>query len=136
MAHGQCRSTSRYAISLLLDKEGQRKLIKAVYLLKRKEGLSREEFFRYWREVHGPLAKKHFPWYKNYVQNHIIAASGEEPAFDGIVEVWYGDMHDYQLGRQFYSSDAGKVIRDDEGRFMDVGKRMRFVVEEVPMMGI
>jgi uncharacterized protein (TIGR02118 family) len=34
------------------------RLVKRISFLKRKPGMNREEFFRYWQDVHGPLALK------------------------------------------------------------------------------
>ena len=37
-------------------------MIKVIVLVKRKEGISREEFYKYWKEVHGPFVAKHIPY--------------------------------------------------------------------------
>ncbi|MFC1926664.1 EthD domain-containing protein [Chloroflexota bacterium] len=105
-------------------------MIKLVAFLKRKPGMSREEFFKYWKENHGPLAVKCFPTFKRYVQNHIIAQPGEEPEYDGIMELWFEDIAGYEAVIDFYQSDAGKVIRDDEERFQNLNIRPDFFVEE------
>jgi len=36
-------------------------MVKTIALIKRKPGLSREEFIRHYEEVHAPLALKHVP---------------------------------------------------------------------------
>jgi hypothetical protein len=33
-------------------------MVKLVYCIRRKQGLSREEFRRYWAEVHGPIGAR------------------------------------------------------------------------------
>ena len=106
-------------------------MIKMVSLIRRKPGLSREEFVKHYEEVHAPLALKCFPTFKRYVRNHIIIpAGGEEPEFDCITELWYDDMQGHQAVIDFYQSEAGQPIRDDEVAFMDNSKTMSFFVEE------
>ena len=46
-------------------------MVKYIALIKRKKGLSREEFVRYWKEVHAPLACKLVPGLRKYVQNYV-----------------------------------------------------------------
>jgi len=105
-------------------------MIKAVSLIKRKQGLSREEFIRHYEEVHVPLALQHFP-FQRYVRNYIIIPPGsEEPDFDCITEVWFGSMEDCQAAAEFSASAAYKVISDDEEKFMDRDKIVAFLVEE------
>jgi uncharacterized protein (TIGR02118 family) len=48
-------------------------MIKVMVMVKRKPGISREEFYKYWKEVHGPLMARHIPGLRKYVQNHYIA---------------------------------------------------------------
>ena len=108
-------------------------MIKLVALLKRKDGLTLEEFSRYWLEKHAPLALKTLPGIKKYVQNHIVDLSSEEPPFDGVAEIWFEDIESYNLYYNTWISEGGKVIREDEARFQDRDKRVRIVVEEKPI---
>jgi hypothetical protein len=48
-------------------------MIKVITLLKRKPGLSLDEFYRYWREQHAQLALKDHPEVLKYVQNHGVS---------------------------------------------------------------
>lgn len=111
-------------------------MIKSIALIKRKPGISREEFFRHYEEVHAPLASKYLP-FKRYVRNYIITqaayghrAAAEEPEFDCIAEFWFDNEEDRQAVEDFLGSEAGQVIRDDEEKFMDRSKIVGFVVEE------
>lgn len=105
-------------------------MIKAMSLVKRKPGLTQEEFSRHYEEVHVPLALKHFP-FKRYVRNYVIKPpDAEEPEFDCITEVWFGTTEDCQAAAKFSVSEAYKVIAEDEERFMDRSKIVAYLVEE------
>jgi uncharacterized protein (TIGR02118 family) len=105
-------------------------MIKGMSLVKRKPGLTLEEFARHYEEAHVPLALKHFP-FKKYVRNYISKSDeAEEPWFDCITEVWFETMEDCQAAAEFTVSEAYKVIADDEERFMDRSKIVAFIVDE------
>ncbi len=106
-------------------------MVKEMLLIKRREGLSREEFSRQYEEVHAPLILKHCPTIKRYVRNYIATTLGaEEPDFDCITEVWYEDIEGFRALGKFYNSEAGKVIRDSEEGFMDRSKLVVLLVDE------
>ena len=105
-------------------------MVKVIMLFNRKQGLSLEEFSRYWSDVHGPLAAKLLPGLKKYVQNHPVNLPGGRPPFDGVAELWFDDQKSWQIAGDFYSGDKGKVIRDDEAKFIDDSSRLYFIAEE------
>ena len=106
-------------------------MVKVMALVRRKPGLSPEEFLNHYEEVHAPLALKHFPTFKRYVRNHVITPpDAEEPEFNCITEIWFADMEGFNAMGHFWASDAGKVIRDDEDRFIDGRKSLLFLVDE------
>ena len=105
-------------------------MVKLVVLVKKKEGMSSEEFHRYWKENHGPLALKTVPELKKYVQNHTVKMGKSEPPYDGMAEIWFENMDAYRAYLSFYMGDSGKVIRDDEDRFLDKNKMVVFTAEE------
>ncbi len=109
-------------------------MIKSMTLIKRKPGLSREEFIKHYEEVHAPLALKHFPTFKRYVRNYVITLPGaEEPEFDCITEIWFGDIEGAMAVTEAlgdYKTEIGRVFLDDEEKFMDRGSRVSFLVDE------
>lgn len=109
-------------------------MVKLIAVVKMKPGMSAEEFSRYWREHHGPLAMKLLPGVRRYVQNHSVrlGRSGE-PQIDGVVELWFDSLEDQRKCAEFWASEAGKPIRDDEARFIDTSTMYFFVAEEVVM---
>lgn len=104
-------------------------MVKYIVMVKRKAGLTVEGFSKYWEEIHGPLAVKHNRLMRRYVQNHPVKLRGEPPV-DGVVEIWFDDMEAVRAWADFYFSDEGKVIRDDEERFIDRSTMVTFVAEE------
>jgi len=106
-------------------------MVKAIALIKRKPGLSREEFRKHYEEVHAPMALKYLPSFKRYVRNYVITPpGGEEPEFDCITEIWYDDMQGYQESLGFYGTDAGRILREDDESISDTSKFFFFLVEE------
>ena len=106
-------------------------MIKVIVLIKKRDDMTQEEFARYWEEQHGPLVRRVFPGVERYVQVHLTGPPrGDGPQFDGVAEVWYKDQQAWRAGVEFYMSDDGKVIRDDERKFIDVSKMIVLVGEE------
>lgn len=106
-------------------------MVKEILLIKRREGLSREEFSQQYEEVHAPLILKHCPTIKRYVRNYIASTlSAEKTDFDCITEVWYDDIEGFRALGKFYNSEAGKVIRDSEESFMNRSKLVVLLVAE------
>ena len=110
-------------------------MVKAIALLKRKPGLSPEEFRKHYEEIHAPLAKKLFPFMRKYVRRYVIAApfspADTEPKFDCITEEWLDDTEAFKRMLDIYMSEAGRPIREDEKELFDMTKMEYFLVEEV-----
>jgi uncharacterized protein (TIGR02118 family) len=108
-------------------------MIKLVFTLRRRDGMTREEFQRYWRDEHAPLVARHAETLRirRYVQTHaretelddVLAASrgGEPGAYDGVAELWWDSLDDLIAG---YSTEAGQdaagELLEDERRFIDL----------------
>ena len=109
-------------------------MIKSVTLIKRKPGLSREEFIQYYEEVHAPVAVKYFPTFKKYVRNYVIPSpDAKGPDFDCITEIWFEDVRAAMavteaLGN--YDTEIGRIFLQDEEKFMDRKSKISFLVEE------
>lgn len=114
--------------------------VTVIATLKRKPGLSLEEFEAYYFERHAPLAAEVIPpdvasGITRYVQNHALrhgSCSAELP-FDCVTEIGFRDMAALRRWVGWYDGPGGKVLRDDEEHFMDVAARQVVVtVERVP----
>jgi uncharacterized protein (TIGR02118 family) len=124
-------------------------MIKLVFTLRRRDGMSREEFQRYWREQHAPLVKSHAEALRvrRYVQTHardtdvddlISASRGSEPGFyDGVAELWWDSVEDMLAA---YSTDAGQAagaaLLEDEQRFIDLARSPLWLGEEHEVIGL
>jgi uncharacterized protein (TIGR02118 family) len=107
-------------------------MIKTCSILRRKPGLTSEEFLRYWKEEHGPLAAKVIPGMRKYVQNHPLKTPGVEFDIDGIVEIWWDNLEALQSYLAWRQTEEAKVLIEDENKFIDKNGLQRFwAVEHV-----
>lgn len=83
-------------------------MVKLVALLKRKEGLSREAFAKWWITDHAPIAKQ-LPGLRGYRIN-LTMPSEEEPMFDGTAELWFDSVEAMEAA---FSSPIGVRAGED-----------------------
>lgn len=112
-------------------------MIKVVALLKRKPGISPEEFSAHYFERHAPLFRQVVPddvaaGIVRYVQNHAVrVGSGRfEPPYDCVTEMGFADRAAMVRWKEFYEGPGGLPLREDEERFMDRDARVVLVTEE------
>jgi len=105
-------------------------MVKICSILRRKPGLTPEEFLRYWKEKHAPLASKVIPGLRKYVQNHPIKIPGFEFEIDGIAEIWWDDIEAFQNYLTWRQTQGAKVLIEDENKFIDKGGIQRFLAVE------
>ena len=103
-------------------------MIKLVYCITRKRGLSPEEFSHYWEHVHGPIGRR-IPGLRRLVQSHAVPhPSGFPPAdFDGVAELWFDDLAAVEAAR---SSPEWRASTEDETNFVDPERRAFFLTVE------
>jgi uncharacterized protein (TIGR02118 family) len=103
-------------------------MIKLVYCITKKAGLTDEEFFRYWEDVHGPIGAR-IPRLRKLVQSHRLNVPGDKrrPDYDGMAELWVDDLEALLAARQ---SPEWKASTEDEKNFIDHHKVAYFVSEE------
>jgi uncharacterized protein (TIGR02118 family) len=102
-------------------------MVKAIYLIRRKPGMSPSDFHRYWREVHGSIAAR-IPGMRRYVQCHAIDEAAE---YDGAAEAWFDDM---DAVHRAVASPEYATARADEARFIDLDRTTLIFTEEVPII--
>lgn len=84
-------------------------MLKVMFVLHEREGISRDDALRYWRETHGPIAAG-IPGCRRYVQSHAVAAPEGEPPFLGIAELLFDD--EASFGSAAQSAEFGAAIAD------------------------
>lgn len=105
-------------------------MVKMITLLKRKPGVSREEFSDHWFHPHGDIIMGTIPGVRKYVQNTAIIMGQRECEYDGIAEGWFDDMDSLSNALSVLRSENGVVIREDEEKFLDRSKMISIVVQE------
>jgi uncharacterized protein (TIGR02118 family) len=117
-------------------------MVKLAFVLRRRPGLSRVEFQRYWRDRHAPLVARHADALRirRYVQLHtsehpvneeLRASRGAPEAYDGIAELWWESLED--LGAALATEEgraAGRELLEDERRFIDLSRSPLFIAAE------
>jgi uncharacterized protein (TIGR02118 family) len=103
-------------------------MIKVVYCITKKSHLTDEEFFRYWKEVHGPLGAR-IPGLRKLVQSQRLNIPGDKhrPDYDGMAELWFDNEEALLKARQ---SAEWKASSEDEVHFIDHKRVSYFVSEE------
>jgi uncharacterized protein (TIGR02118 family) len=107
-------------------------MIKLTFALVRAPHLSREAFQRYWLETHAPLVAsvKDVLRIRRYVQLHSlpddVSASlrqvrGGPEGFDGVAQLWWDSFEDLATADPA-AAEAGRVLLEDERRFIDLAK--------------
>jgi uncharacterized protein (TIGR02118 family) len=103
-------------------------MIKLVYCISKKAGLTDDEFFRYWEDVHGPIGAR-IPGLRKLVQSRRLTLPGDKrrPDYDGVAELWFDDLEALLAARQSPEWEASTA---DEANFIDHDRVAYFVSEE------
>ena len=126
------RSTMRTLVTdehLVKDGELPEGCVKNIEFVYRRPDLGVEEFQRYWREVHGPLASE-IPVILRYVQSHCRRggyANGRQPPCDGVAITWFAST---AAMRESARSDAYARTRADEANFIAPGELPFIITRE------
>ncbi|MGE0257036.1 MAG: EthD family reductase [Alphaproteobacteria bacterium] len=115
---------------VVVDGDWPRPGVKSIEFIRRREGMARDAFDAYWRDVHGPLAAG-IPQLRRYVQNHLLPAawtSGREPVHDGLAITWFDDRAALRAAAE---TDAYRATRDDEPNFLTVPSPVILATEHV-----
>ena len=103
-------------------------MIKLIALLKRKPGLTREEFADRWLNDHIKLSSK-MPGLRGYRVNiaidHQPDGDGVEPIYDGTAELWWDSIEAMEAA---FDSQEGKNAGEDADQFAEL--RIHIYTEE------
>jgi uncharacterized protein (TIGR02118 family) len=107
-------------------------VIKLIAFVKRKPGMSPEDFHEYWRNVHGPLvaSTESGSFVRHYEQNHkpLAAYEHDDTGWDGVTVQWFDSVKDFfaSINVEDYAR-----IEADIGNFLD-RDALQFVLTEEP----
>lgn len=122
------------------NEEGERKMFKVMWLMKRKPGTSMNDLIHHYENIHSkigePFAKATAVKYtRRYL--HPLAFPGpfvqdsHEPAFDIAMEMWFNSREDFDRMVEMSSpEEISKMIIEDELRFLDPTHKQIFIIEE------
>ena len=122
-------------------------MIKLIFCLKRKPGMTLQDFQHYWRNNHAPLVQQHAKTLgiRRYLQCHSLGTEADAPLraaragsldrapdiYDGVAELWFDSLE--QLAAQASNPDAvaaGKILLEDEAKFIDLANSPLWFTEE------
>jgi uncharacterized protein (TIGR02118 family) len=122
-------------------------MYKLTFCLRRKPGISREEFQRYWRETHAPLVaeRAELLGVRRYVQVHTADLDGLHAAFqarnggapepyDGVAELWFDDLEAIATDDPRRQQAAAELL-EDEKNFIDLPNSPLWIAEEHTIVG-
>jgi uncharacterized protein (TIGR02118 family) len=109
-------------------------VIKLTFCLVRLPHLTREQFQHYWFNTHAPLVASvaETLQIRRYVQMHSLppeasagvrASREAPPEFDGVAELWFDSVEAVIAnGQRPEAQEAGRLLLEDERRFIDLQK--------------
>ena len=114
-------------------------MIKFSILLRRRPGMTHEEFVAYHREQHAPLFMS-MPVVKENVRRDVqqhtvdVTLPGLPPTtIDGVTELWFDDVE--SIAAVFTAESYLATVRPDEAKFLDLELCEFLVTTEHPVHG-
>jgi uncharacterized protein (TIGR02118 family) len=112
-------------------------MIKTIAFLKRKAGLSPEEFMHYYESRHAPLILAIAPQVCDYRRNFLRAEGAITPpgaaplGYDVVTELWYPDQAAFEAAMSAFTDpvNARRIAADEENVFDRTATRF-YVVDE------
>jgi uncharacterized protein (TIGR02118 family) len=110
--------------------------IKLLVMMKRKEGISIDDFVQHYESSHAPLVLRLLPHLCGYTRNYVrdtlnLRGHDEASTFDVVSEAWFATKEDYQAFlRDNEKPEIRTEIMADEAQFIDTATIQLFLVEE------
>ena len=111
-------------------------MFKVMVMIKRRRGMSMDEFIHYYENNHAPLGASKVPNLKRYVRhfirpygNEIYSKDAESP-YDVLTEIWFDDEADFKRGMDYLSDpETAAIIGADEEKLFERSS-IRFMIME------
>ena len=123
-------------------------MIAIKFCLRRLPALTLSKFQDYWLNQHAPLVRSVAErlGIRRYVQSHALDDDGltralagrgcELPPYDGIAELWYDSAEAVRaMGQSGEARRAGRLLLEDERKFIDLANSPIFWVREQVIIG-
>ncbi|MGH9244319.1 MAG: EthD domain-containing protein [Acidimicrobiales bacterium] len=117
-------------------------MIKLIFCVRRRHGLTHDEFLEWWRATHAQVvvSRAEALGIRRYVQLHTMetpvnevlrGSRGAPEPFDGIAEVWFESLDQMTSAmNRSEARDAARAVLEDEARFIDHARSPIFLADE------
>lgn len=112
-------------------------MFKTVVLLKRKAGMSMEDFIDYYENHHRKIGEKVLPHGIRYMRRFLrgvpnpVTGEANEPAFDVLTEMWFEDQAAFEAAMAALSEpETAAEIAEDEEKLFDRSNMHFCTIEE------
>jgi hypothetical protein len=110
-------------------------MVKMVFMLKRRDGMSRADFIQYYESHHARLGEKYAPNAARYVRRFLDPVPGpwSKPAdeFDVMTELWFANQREADRAMAHLSEPAiHEEIAADEARLFDRSRSRVYLITE------
>jgi hypothetical protein len=113
-------------------------MLKQLVLLKRRPGMTLEEFEEYYETRHSLLGIKYMPlarrYFRRYVKPEPNPVTGQvvELDFDVITEIWWDNREDFEATmKTIGEAELNTIFREDEKNIFSSHNNAVFTVEEL-----
>lgn len=115
--------------------------VRLVFMLKRKAGMSREEFLRYYEQHHARLGEKYVPNATRYVRRFLDPMAGPsgggDAEYDVLTELWFKNQAEMDKAMKLLSDPKvhAEIEADEKVLFDRAATRMYVITERDSKMG-
>jgi EthD domain len=116
---------------------GKIQMLKQVVLLKRRDGMSMEQFIDYYENHHAKLGEKYMPLARRYLRRYVrpeknpITGEVVELDFDVVMEIWWDSRKDFEeTMKQISGGEAHRLFYEDEEKIFKFHNNRVFTVDE------
>ena len=110
-------------------------MYRQIYLMKRKPGLTHQQFRDYYETKHRLLSEKAINGYALSYERYYLSpttAKGAEPIYDAVIQLCFPDRDTFArcISAHQKNSEAAKIMAEDELNFLDLEAYVRFEAQD------